>query len=130
MKDLMYFCDSSITLVELAYLFPSKDYYVSAEEDEIYIASKDEDWLFFKIQIYPEIINSYEQEELDYVYSKLPSFQVLTCNYRDVGFAKLIVGSLAQKYPGIVDNDFDELMTSEKFLERAQKDAMWDWTLP
>ncbi|AZZ92395.1 hypothetical protein EUZ85_17360 [Hahella sp. KA22] len=129
MKDFIIFTPSHVVLNNISLLFSGKEYFMSVDHAEIYISKKENKESFFKIRDIPSIIESYDSEELDFVYENISSsFNMYLCNYRSVEFAKHIINIIAKKISVVVDNDFDQLMTGEEFLRRTMQEPDWDWT--
>ncbi|MGW4033874.1 hypothetical protein ACWEFL_32035 [Streptomyces sp. NPDC004838] len=81
----------------------------------------------FGVDASGDVLDEFDQEEVDEIRQKIGEFQAVTLEYSGVSCIRDLLGEVIQGVPGLLDTNYGELIEYGEVLARFQREPLWDW---
>ncbi|MER7901150.1 hypothetical protein ABTX62_35095 [Streptomyces sp. NPDC096046] len=83
----------------------------------------------FGVDASGDVLDEFDQEEVNEIRQKIGEFQAITIEYSRVSCIRDLLGEVIQGLSGLLDTNHGELIEYGDVLTRFQKEPLWDWRL-
>jgi hypothetical protein len=81
----------------------------------------------FGVDASGDVVDEFDQEEVDEIRQKIGEFQAITLEYSGVSCIRDLLGEVIQGLSGLLDTNYGEIIEYGEVLARFQREPLWDW---
>ncbi|MFP8962821.1 hypothetical protein ACLIYP_20015 [Streptomyces nanhaiensis] len=81
----------------------------------------------FGVDASGDVLDEFDEEEVDEIRQKIGEFQAITLEYPGVSCIRDLLGEVIQGLSGLLDTNYGELIEYGEVLARFQREPLWDW---
>ncbi|MFW6693686.1 hypothetical protein [Streptomyces sp. MAR4 CNX-425] len=81
----------------------------------------------FGVDASGDVLDEFDQEEVDEIRQKIGEFQAITLEYSGMSCIRDLLGEVIQGLSGLLDTNYGELIEYGEVLARFQREPLWDW---
>lgn len=81
----------------------------------------------FGVDVSGDILEEFDQEEVDEVRNKIGEFHAILLEYSGVSCIRDLLGEVIQGVRGLLDTNYGALVEFEEVLARFHREPLWDW---
>lgn len=81
----------------------------------------------FGVDASGDVLDEFDEEEVDEIRQKIGEFQAITLEYPGVSCIRDLLGEVIQGLSGLLDTNYGELIEYGEVLARFQGEPLWDW---
>ncbi|MEV8091098.1 hypothetical protein [Streptomyces nigra] len=81
----------------------------------------------FGVDTSGDVLDEFDEEEVDQIRQKIGEFQAITLEYSGVSCIRDLLSDVIQGVSGLLDTNYGELIEYGEVLARFQREPLWDW---
>ncbi|MEU0657441.1 hypothetical protein ACWEV9_35540 [Streptomyces albogriseolus] len=81
----------------------------------------------FGVDASGDVLDDFDQEEVDEIRQRIGEFQAVTLEYPGVSCLRDLLIEVIQGVSGLLDTNYGELFEYGEVLARFQREPLWDW---